>query len=170
MLCLGKFLLFYYLFIVFKALSLPTAVFLCFFYYLAAAERPQHCALVLCSISMVYIIQNPKIPDFCKKWVPKLKIAISQKHILEYNMRNKHARKLKIGQVRGKNDWKKLYDSDFSFPASFWLWLCMLLVPLEAFKDHTTNPLQGTLSRGRTLGWGGDASRYSFCCKGFRRP
>ena len=23
-----------------------------------------------------------------------------------------------------------------------------LLVPLEVFKDHTTNPLQGTLSRG----------------------
>ena len=46
-------------------------------------------------ISMVYIIQNPKIPDilgisgnitrkwanFCQKWVPKLKIAISQKHV-----------------------------------------------------------------------------------------
>ena len=47
--------------------------------------------------SMVYIMQNPKIFDilrifenigqkranFCQKWVPKLKIAISQKHILE---------------------------------------------------------------------------------------
>ena len=34
------------LIIVFKALRLPAAVFYVFFYYLAAAERPQHCALV----------------------------------------------------------------------------------------------------------------------------
>ena len=69
-------------------------------------------------ISMVYIIQNPKILDilrifeniwqkwvnFCQKWVPKLEIKISQKHIFDYNLRKKHARKLKFGQVMGKND------------------------------------------------------------------
>ena len=58
-------------------------------------------------ISMVYIIQNLKIPDmyrifenvrqkrakFCRKWVPKLKIAISQKHIFDYNLRKKRARR-----------------------------------------------------------------------------
>ena len=69
-------------------------------------------------ISMGYIIQNLKIPEilrifenigqkqanFCQKWVPKLKIAISQKHVFEYNLRKKHARKLKFGQVMGKND------------------------------------------------------------------
>ena len=40
-------LLFYYLFIIiFEALRLIAAIFMCFF-YLAAAERPQHCALVI---------------------------------------------------------------------------------------------------------------------------
>ena len=48
-------------------------------------------------ISIVYIMQNPKLPDifrifenirqkranFCRKWVLKLKIAISQKHIFK---------------------------------------------------------------------------------------
>ena len=62
---------------------------------------------------MVYIIQNLKIPgslkifenigqkwvNFCQKWVPMLKIVISQKHIFDYNLRKKHARKLKFGQV-----------------------------------------------------------------------
>ena len=33
--------------IIFKALSLAAVVFMCFFFNLAAAERPQHCALVL---------------------------------------------------------------------------------------------------------------------------
>ena len=55
-------------------------------------------------ISMVYIIQNLKIPNmysifenigqkrakFCRKWVPKLKISKTE------------ARKLKFGQVIGK--------------------------------------------------------------------
>ena len=48
-------------------------------------------------ISMVCFIQNPKIPgsypisgnikqkwaNFCQKWVPRLKIAISQNHVFE---------------------------------------------------------------------------------------
>ena len=67
-------------------------------------------------ISTVYIIQNLKIPDifmifenigqkwanFCQKWVPKLKIAMSQKHIFDYNLRMKHGSKLKFCQVMGK--------------------------------------------------------------------
>ena len=93
-------------------------------------------------IYMVYIIQNAKIPDilgifgnitwkranFCQKWVPKLKIAISQNHIFVNNLRKKHARKLKFGQVMDKNRWKNVYISDF-----FYFWphfekngLCML--------------------------------------------
>ena len=78
-------------------------------------------------ISMVYIIQNPKIPDilgifgnitwkraiFCQKWVPKLKIAISQKHIFVNNLRKKHARKLKFGKVMEKKWLKKLVQFRF---------------------------------------------------------
>ena len=58
--------------------------------------------------------------NFCQKWVPKLKIAISRKHIFDKIWRKKHARKLKFGQVMSKNDWKNLYSSDFWFSASFW--------------------------------------------------
>ena len=69
-------------------------------------------------ISMVYIIQNLKMPDifrifenigqksanFCQKWVPKLKIPISQKHIFDYNLRKKHGKKAEILPSYGEND------------------------------------------------------------------
>ena len=47
---------------------------------------------------------GPKVPDFCRKWVPGLKIAISQNHLKVYNSRTKWARDLKFGQVVDKND------------------------------------------------------------------
>ena len=47
-------LLFYYLFIIiFEALRLVAAIFMCVF-YLAAAERPQHCALVVLGRILVF--------------------------------------------------------------------------------------------------------------------
>ena len=72
-------------------------------------------------ISMVSIIQNPKIPvtypilgnikqneaNFHQKWVPKLKIAISWNHVFIQGMSRNCPKNLKFGQVEVQNGWKK---------------------------------------------------------------
>ena len=89
-------------------------------------------------ISMVYITQTSKYLIFLEflrilvknglileKVGPKLKIAISQKHIFDYNLRKKHGRKLKFCQVTGENDWKKMLQLLF-WPHFEKNGLCML--------------------------------------------
>ena len=74
-------------------------VFLQFFMYLHVLDHKKLKKIIYFVYFWKY---RTKQGNFCRKWVPSLKIVISQNHIFEQKSRKKSARKLKFGQVREK--------------------------------------------------------------------